>query len=94
MVAKLTVLRAWTCLYAIAPLQRQIDLQHVDQLDAHYPPEGRRGLLLQQGFDLLMNRGRIVADGPKRIILVESKLSELFGRFLQLSERDGYYNLW
>ena len=43
---------------------------------------------------LLMNRGRIVADGPKRIILVESKLSELFGRLLQLSERDGYYNLW
>ena len=43
---------------------------------------------------LLMNRGRIIADGPTREILVEPKLSELFGRPLQLSERDGYYNLW
>jgi len=43
---------------------------------------------------LLMNRGRIIADGRKAEVLVESKLSELFGRPLQLSERDGYYNLW
>src|SRR5437867_2429259 len=43
---------------------------------------------------LLMDRGRTVADGPKRDILVESRLSELFGRPLQLSKRDGYYNLW
>ena len=43
---------------------------------------------------LLMNRGRIIADGPTKEVLVESKLSELFGRPLQLSERDGYYNLW
>jgi iron complex transport system ATP-binding protein len=43
---------------------------------------------------LLMNRGRIISDGPTREVLIESKLSELFGRPLQLSERDGYYNLW
>jgi iron complex transport system ATP-binding protein len=43
---------------------------------------------------VLMNRGRIVRDGPKPEILVESRLSALFGRPLQLSERDGYYNLW
>ena len=43
---------------------------------------------------VLMDRGSIVADGPTREVLVESKLSELFGRPLQLSERDGYYNLW
>jgi iron complex transport system ATP-binding protein len=43
---------------------------------------------------VLMNRGRIIADGPTREILVESRLSELFGRPVQLSERDGYYNLW
>lgn len=43
---------------------------------------------------VLMNRGRIVADGPTREILVESRLSKLFGRPVQLSERDGYYNLW
>ena len=43
---------------------------------------------------VLMDRGRIVADGPTREVLVESRLSKLFGRPLQLSERDGYYNLW
>jgi len=43
---------------------------------------------------VLMNRGRIVADGPTREILVESRLSELFGRPVEMSERDGYYNLW
>jgi hypothetical protein len=26
--------------------------------------------------------------------LVEGKLSELFGHRVELSERDGYYNLW
>jgi iron complex transport system ATP-binding protein len=43
---------------------------------------------------VLMNRGTIVADGPTREILVESKLSALFGRHVDLLERDGYYNLW
>ena len=43
---------------------------------------------------VLMNRGRVVADGPVRQILTEQRLSELFGRPVQLSERDGYYNLW
>ena len=43
---------------------------------------------------VLMDRGRIAADGPTKKILVESRLSKLFGRPLQLSERDGYYNLW
>jgi iron complex transport system ATP-binding protein len=43
---------------------------------------------------VLMQRGRIVADGPTREILTESRLSTLFGRPVSLSERDGYYNLW
>ena len=43
---------------------------------------------------LLMRQGKIIADGPVREILVESTLSDLFGRPLQLSQRDGYYNLW
>src|SRR5438552_18962249 len=34
---------------------------------------------------VLMQRGRIAADGPTRQILVESRLSKLFGRPLQLS---------
>jgi iron complex transport system ATP-binding protein len=43
---------------------------------------------------VLMDRGCIVADGPKREILVEAQLAALFGRSVELSERDGYYNLW
>jgi iron complex transport system ATP-binding protein len=43
---------------------------------------------------ILMDRGRIVADGPTRKVLVASRLSSLFGLPLELSERDGYYNLW
>ena len=43
---------------------------------------------------VLMQRGKVVADGPVREVLVESRLSTLFGQPLQLSERDGYYNLW
>ncbi len=43
---------------------------------------------------VLMNAGGIIADGPTRETLVESTLCALFGRPLELSERDGYYNLW
>lgn len=43
---------------------------------------------------VLMHGGSIVADGPKREILTASRLSALFGRSLELSERDGYFNLW
>ena len=43
---------------------------------------------------VLMDRGRIMADGPIREILVESRLSKLFHHPVQLSERDGHYNLW
>jgi iron complex transport system ATP-binding protein len=43
---------------------------------------------------VLMNRGRVIADGPVREILNQGRLAELFGRPVELSERDGYYNLW
>ena len=43
---------------------------------------------------ILMGQGRVVADGPKREILTEARLSELFGLRVDLAERDGYYNLW
>jgi iron complex transport system ATP-binding protein len=43
---------------------------------------------------VLMDHGRIVADGPKGEVLVAPRLSELFGLPLDLTERDGYYNLW
>jgi iron complex transport system ATP-binding protein len=43
---------------------------------------------------VLMDRGRIVADGLKQDVLIAPKLSALFGLPLELSKRDGYYNLW
>jgi iron complex transport system ATP-binding protein len=43
---------------------------------------------------VLIDHGRIVADGPKREVLIGARLSELFGLPLELSERDGHYNLW
>jgi len=43
---------------------------------------------------VLIDHGRIVADGPKREVLVGARLSELFGLPLELTEREGYYNLW
>jgi iron complex transport system ATP-binding protein len=43
---------------------------------------------------ILMSQGSVVADGPVRDILTAQRLSSLFGRSLELLERDGYYNLW
>jgi iron complex transport system ATP-binding protein len=43
---------------------------------------------------VLMDSGRIVADGPTREVLVEKRLAEIFRVPVSLSERDGYYNLW
>jgi iron complex transport system ATP-binding protein len=43
---------------------------------------------------ILMQRGRVVADGPTREILTADRLSGLFGLPVNLAERGGYYNLW
>jgi iron complex transport system ATP-binding protein len=43
---------------------------------------------------ILMQRGRVVADGPKHEILTAKRLSGLFGLPLNLAEQNGYYNLW
>jgi iron complex transport system ATP-binding protein len=43
---------------------------------------------------ILMSRGRIVADGPKREVLTAPGLAKLFGLPVDLAERNGYYNLW
>jgi iron complex transport system ATP-binding protein len=43
---------------------------------------------------ILMQKGRVVADGPKRDVLTASRLAELFGLPVDLAERGGYYNLW
>jgi iron complex transport system ATP-binding protein len=51
-------------------------------------------LIPEIGRVILMQRGRILADGPKSQILTAHRLSELFGLKVDLAERDGYYNLW
>src|SRR6185503_16941238 len=43
---------------------------------------------------ILMSEGSVIADGPSREVLTAPRLSALFGRPLELLERDGYYNLW
>ena len=43
---------------------------------------------------ILMSQGSVVADGSPRSVLTSERLSALFGRPLELLERDGYYNLW
>ena len=43
---------------------------------------------------VMMRDGKIVADGVKSELLTERRLSELFGRGIRLSERDGFWNAW
>lgn len=43
---------------------------------------------------VMMNEGRIVADGSKQDLLTANQLGRLFGREITLIERDGYWNAW
>lgn len=43
---------------------------------------------------VLMDRGRIAADGRKEEILTSERLSRLFGLPVELTSRNGYYHLW
>jgi iron complex transport system ATP-binding protein len=43
---------------------------------------------------VLISGGRIAADGAKAEILTAARLSALFGLRLELTERNGHYNLW
>lgn len=43
---------------------------------------------------VMLREGRIAADGRKRELLAERRLSELFGREITLTERDGFWNAW
>jgi iron complex transport system ATP-binding protein len=53
---------------------------------ADIPPEIDRVLMMQDG--------RIVADGPKHDLLTAARLSALFETGVQLSERDGFFHAW
>jgi iron complex transport system ATP-binding protein len=43
---------------------------------------------------VLLNAGRVVADGPKEKILTAHQLSSLFGVPVQIARGDGYFHLW
>jgi iron complex transport system ATP-binding protein len=43
---------------------------------------------------VMIRAGRIVADGPKRELLTASRLRDLFGVELELTERNGYWHSW
>jgi iron complex transport system ATP-binding protein len=43
---------------------------------------------------VLMDRGRVVADGPKQEILQVERLAALFGVNVEMARRDGRYHLW
>lgn len=43
---------------------------------------------------VMMREGRIVADGEKRELLTEQRLTQLFDREITLTERDGFWNAW
>jgi iron complex transport system ATP-binding protein len=43
---------------------------------------------------ILMRKCQVFRDGPKSEVLKAEVLSELFGRPLEMMERDGHYNLW
>jgi iron complex transport system ATP-binding protein len=46
------------------------------------------------GRVVLMDRGRVVADGPKEEILQVERLAALFGISVEMAQRDGHYHLW
>jgi iron complex transport system ATP-binding protein len=43
---------------------------------------------------VLLREGRIIADGPKAIILTEENLSSLFGAAVRLGKHDGFFHLY
>ena len=43
---------------------------------------------------VLMNNGKIVADGPKEEVLQVERLAVLFGVSVEMARRDGHYHLW
>jgi len=43
---------------------------------------------------VLLSRGRIVADGPKDEVLTSQNLSDLYQTPLEISRKNGWYQLW
>ena len=43
---------------------------------------------------VLLNHGKLYADGPKQEVLTPGALSELFGTPVEVNERNGFYHAW
>jgi len=43
---------------------------------------------------ILLDRGRVIADGPKRDVLNAEALAGLYGIPIRLEERDGWFRIW
>lgn len=43
---------------------------------------------------VLLREGRIIADGPKSLVLTEERLSKLFGMPIRLGEHEGFFHLY
>jgi iron complex transport system ATP-binding protein len=86
----------FTALDLNAQYELRLTLRKVSQsgigivMVTHHLPD----LIPEIGRVILMEKGRVIADGPTREVLTAPRLSALFGRPLDLLERDGYYNLW
>ena len=43
---------------------------------------------------ILLDRGRVMDDGPKVRVLTSASLSRLFGAPIEVGQRDGYFHAW
>jgi iron complex transport system ATP-binding protein len=43
---------------------------------------------------IMMRDGRIIADGSKKELITERRLSDLFGREIVIHQRGGYFYAW
>jgi iron complex transport system ATP-binding protein len=56
----------------------------------HHLPD----IIPEIGRVILIKKGRVLRDGPKRDVLTSELLSELFETKVELVERDGLYQIW
>ena len=59
-------------------------------LVTHHLPD----IIPEIGRVICLRQGRVFLDGPKREVLTEANLRELFGVPVRLEQRDGYYAAW
>jgi ABC-type cobalamin/Fe3+-siderophores transport system ATPase subunit len=43
---------------------------------------------------ILLRAGHVMADGPKKAVLTEANLRELFGVKVKLQKQDGFFHIY